>query len=340
MLKLNVVKIVTMKELLSTNDIVLLSFTRDLLGQEGIEHVVLDENMSILEGSVGILPLRIMVAEEDYHYASRIIAIEPSLQEKPLEDPIDKSLLTDDGFLNGAVDVYQLKDGFRSGIDAVLLGASVPDSGNLRVLDAGCGVGVVSLCIASRCLKAQIDGIEIEPKMAKIAEMNFERNELDDRLSLFNADLTQPISKLEKLGLARQSYDYVVANPPYYDEGAVINSKNPLKRRANSGDQMLLEEWMRFMTAMVVPGGKFLMIHLADKLPEILSVAERRFGEITVFPIFSKEGDPATRVIVRGRKGSKGPFKLLPGMVLHGDGDGFSRDASAILTAPLHLKID
>lgn len=65
-----------MKELVSTNDIVLLSFTQDLLSQEGIDYVVLDQHMSVMEGSIGILPRRIMVREEDFEYAAELLAAE------------------------------------------------------------------------------------------------------------------------------------------------------------------------------------------------------------------------------------------------------------------------
>ena len=50
-----------MTELLNTNDAVLISFATALLKSEGIEYVVFDANMSIVEGSIGILPRRLMV---------------------------------------------------------------------------------------------------------------------------------------------------------------------------------------------------------------------------------------------------------------------------------------
>lgn len=63
-----------MKQLLSTNDIVLLSFVQDLLSQGGIAHEVFDTNMSIVEGSIGVLPRRIMVADEDVDGARDLLA--------------------------------------------------------------------------------------------------------------------------------------------------------------------------------------------------------------------------------------------------------------------------
>jgi hypothetical protein len=53
-----------MEELLRSNDLVYLSFVRHVLDEEGIAYVQLDDHMSVMEGSIGILPRRIMVARE------------------------------------------------------------------------------------------------------------------------------------------------------------------------------------------------------------------------------------------------------------------------------------
>jgi hypothetical protein len=62
------------KELLRSNDLVLLSWLSALLADAGIEAVVLDEHTSVIEGSLGILPRRLMVADEDDHMARAVLA--------------------------------------------------------------------------------------------------------------------------------------------------------------------------------------------------------------------------------------------------------------------------
>lgn len=62
-----------MKELLRTNDVVLLSFLETRLRQAGIDPIVLDTNASIVEGSIGILPRRLMVIDEDFEPARRVV---------------------------------------------------------------------------------------------------------------------------------------------------------------------------------------------------------------------------------------------------------------------------
>lgn len=63
-----------MKELLRTNDAVIISFVQSLLKDAGIECLVADQNMSVLDGSIGILPRRMLVLEDDLDEAKRILA--------------------------------------------------------------------------------------------------------------------------------------------------------------------------------------------------------------------------------------------------------------------------
>ncbi len=62
-----------MRDLMVTNDPVLLSFVEVLLKGESIDTVVLDQNMSIVEGSIGIFPRRLSVLDEDWCAAARVM---------------------------------------------------------------------------------------------------------------------------------------------------------------------------------------------------------------------------------------------------------------------------
>ncbi len=63
-----------MIELLRTNDPVLISFATSVLLDAGIEHSVADSHMSVIEGSLGILPSRLLVADDRYGDARRLLA--------------------------------------------------------------------------------------------------------------------------------------------------------------------------------------------------------------------------------------------------------------------------
>ncbi|MFY9692788.1 MAG: DUF2007 domain-containing protein [Xanthobacteraceae bacterium] len=62
-----------MRELVRTNDAVLISAIEALLNGADIEHMVVDQNMSVLEGSIGIFPRRILVGEDQVQSARRLL---------------------------------------------------------------------------------------------------------------------------------------------------------------------------------------------------------------------------------------------------------------------------
>ena len=77
-----------MVELLRTNDPVLISWLTAELSREGIEAVVLDTHMSILEGSAAAIPRRVMVDDDDLPRAQRVLALADSIREGTV-DPLD-----------------------------------------------------------------------------------------------------------------------------------------------------------------------------------------------------------------------------------------------------------
>lgn len=64
---------VDMRELVMTNDLVLISYVEALLADQGIEAVVFDRNISLMEGSIGAFPRRVVVADEHWSRASRVL---------------------------------------------------------------------------------------------------------------------------------------------------------------------------------------------------------------------------------------------------------------------------
>ena len=62
-----------MKELFSTNDITKFVYAETILNSNDIVSFALDENISVLEGSIGVLPRRLMVLENDYEQALELL---------------------------------------------------------------------------------------------------------------------------------------------------------------------------------------------------------------------------------------------------------------------------
>ncbi|MCO5130960.1 MAG: DUF2007 domain-containing protein [Xanthobacteraceae bacterium] len=62
-----------MRELVRTNDVVLVSAIEALLNGADIHHLVLDQNMSVLDGSIGAIPRRILVGDDDNRAARQLL---------------------------------------------------------------------------------------------------------------------------------------------------------------------------------------------------------------------------------------------------------------------------
>ena len=62
-----------MREILRTNDAVLISAVAALLDGAAIGHLVVDQNMSVMEGSIGIFPRRVLVGDDDFAAARRLL---------------------------------------------------------------------------------------------------------------------------------------------------------------------------------------------------------------------------------------------------------------------------
>jgi tRNA1(Val) A37 N6-methylase TrmN6 len=247
----------------------------------------------------------------------------------PSPKTIKPELQTADDFLGGRITVLQPRKGHRSGSDAVWLQASVPAKKGESVLDAGAGVGVAGLCLLARVPGTRVTAIEIDSRLCALAEANAARNNLANHFTAIEADLSARGNSLQARGLAAGSYDHVMANPPYHAEGSVRTA--PERASAHVMNKGGLEAWMRFLVRMMAAKGTLTLIHLPERLPDLLSLLEGRCGGISVFPLFPIEGAPASRIIVQARKGSRAPMRLLPGLILHGPYGAYTPVAEAVL---------
>jgi tRNA1(Val) A37 N6-methylase TrmN6 len=256
------------------------------------------------------------------------------------------SATTDDAFLGGLVTIRQPKSGYRAGLDAVLLAATLEPNSTSRhrnVLDLGSGVGTVGLCIATRCPTTHVTLVEREADHVALAQHNIKTNGLSDRVRVIQADLASAQQAFESHDLRADFYDAVVANPPYHVEGRGTPAPDALKAASHAMPEATLETWVRFMTRCTKPGGTATLIHRADALTEILAAYTNRFGAIHMLPIQPRATEAANRVIVRGTKGSRAPLTLHPAFILH-ERDGtptqaahaILREGSAMMLANSH----
>jgi tRNA1(Val) A37 N6-methylase TrmN6 len=239
--------------------------------------------------------------------------------------------LTEDAFLGGKLNMLQPEKGYRAGIDAVFLGAAIPAKDGDTVFEAGIGVGVASMCLLQRCRNIHVTGIEVNARYAMMCEENAKRNGFDGHVNVIHADAKEALRKDLSTMPEHGTFAHAFANPPYFEDGKVTQSPSLLKAVAHSFGPDDLELWIKVMHHMVGLRGTVTLIHRAETLGKILSAMEDKFGDIRVAPLYAREGTAASRVIVQGVRGSKAPMQLLPGLILHGEGNSFTPDAEAVL---------
>jgi tRNA1(Val) A37 N6-methylase TrmN6 len=167
-------------------------------------------------------------------------------------------------------------------------------------------------------------GIELQPDLQQIAAANVARNALAGRVEILPGDLLQP-------PFPSESFDHVMTNPPYLTAPAATPPPHPERARAHV-EATALDAGLGSCLRMLAAGGSLTLIHSADRLDEILAGLAGSLGALAVFPLWPGErGKPARRVLVQGRKGSRAPLALLPGLVLHGPDGRFSAAAEAVL---------
>jgi tRNA1(Val) A37 N6-methylase TrmN6 len=233
-----------------------------------------------------------------------------------------------DAFLAGRLRLRQTERGHRAGTDAVLLAAAAPADTAGLLIDAGAGTGAVGLAATLRAPAARIGLVEIDPGTAALARENIAVNELAARVRLYEADLLSPASR-RAAGLVDEAADLVLTNPPYLDASRARVSPDPRRALAHVSAGGL-EPWLRACLALLRPGGELAMIHRADSLQDCLTNIGARLGALRILPVAARAGDPATRILLRGVKGSKAPLKLLSPLVLHEADGAFTDEAEAL----------
>jgi tRNA1(Val) A37 N6-methylase TrmN6 len=238
--------------------------------------------------------------------------------------------LSSDSLFGGRLRLTQPRRGHRAGTDAVLLAAAAGDVGAARVIDLGAGVGTVGLAVAQASPAARVRLVEREPALVQLARDNIAANGLDGRVEVVEADVLAPAAARRAGGLLPHSADMIVTNPPFFARGRVRASPHAGRRAAHVMDEEALDAWLRTAADLAAPDGRLVMIHEPAALQAILAGVAGRFGAIALKPVYPRAGEPATRVLIAGVKGSRAPLRLLDGLVLHERDGRFTAEAEAI----------
>jgi len=244
-------------------------------------------------------------------------------------DFVKHQTLTSDAFLGGRITVSQPQKGFRAGLDSVLLGAAV-GPGRKRLLDLGAGVGTAALVALAHGAERQALLVEANPELVLVAQGNLAANGFAERGSIVLLDVTAKGALRQAAGMGPDSFDTVIANPPFFDATGGTLPPSPGRAAARHMAPEGIEAWVRSAAAALKPGGEAIFIHRAAALPDLLAAFEGRFGALTILPIAARQADAAQRVLLRGIKGSRAPLRLSAPLVLHEAGQAFRPALKAI----------
>lgn len=238
---------------------------------------------------------------------------------------------TEDLFLDGKVRLIQPVEGYRAATDPVLLAASIPARSGQKVLDIGCGVGAASFCLRARVQGLKIWGLELQEQLWQIALENRRLNQAEDDIEFIHGDLLD-----RNLDLPFQSFDHVMANPPYFEAGSINSPPNDIKATAHVEGDARLNSWVDFALRMVKPKGTITFILRTERLEDLLLAIRGRLGELTLFPIWSHDpvlpqAKPAKRFILSGRPNLRSPMQISPGLVIHEADGNYRQQAQDIL---------
>lgn len=246
-----------------------------------------------------------------------------------------------DRFHRGKFELFQLKGpGHRSGMDAMLLGASLQKGAKGVVADLGAATGAAGFAAISQHDDLNVLLVEQRKDLCDLVgkSLQLESNRrFKDRVEVLCADVTLSGEKRSDAGLKENSVDHVIVNPPYNPPN-MRPSPDSGRASAHVMGEGGLDSWMRTASAILKPGGSFSLIYRTERLGEVIACARGRFGDLRVLPVFSKEKESAKRIIVRGKQGSKAPLSIVPGIVMHGNDGTPSQQGVAVLNGQALLN--
>ncbi|MGD9950804.1 MAG: tRNA1(Val) (adenine(37)-N6)-methyltransferase [Desulfobulbus sp.] len=202
--------------------------------------------------------------------------------------------MTRDTLFAGELICNQPVKGYRFSIDAVLAAQfSLPKRGQ-RVLDLGCGCGIIGLILAYRIPGLVVHGVELQSELASLARNNILANGFASRMEILEGDVCSLNQVVEA-----ESYDHVFCNPPYGTaDGGRINphSQAAFARHELNGS---LEDFIRAAAFSVRNRGHVVFIYPARRGATLLQILfHHRLTPKRMQPIYSYPGPNSARLLL------------------------------------------
>lgn len=227
--------------------------------------------------------------------------------------------------LNG-LKLIQKKDGFRFGVDAVLLANFAKVKKNGTVIDLCSGTGIIPFILAGKTEAKKITGIEIQEDMVEMANRSVEFNYLNERVQFINKDL-KDINGMKSL----EKVDVVTVNPPYKLANSGI--LNPKDKMAIARHEVCctLEDVIRTSRTLLKDNGRLFMVHRPERLVDILSLMR----EYKIEPKRIRMVHPSAKkapniVLIEGQRDGGRFFKWEDPLYVHNEDGSYTEEIDKI----------
>ncbi len=234
-----------------------------------------------------------------------------------------------DAIGEGEVRLLQRRDGYRFNLDAVLLaefamGARAGERPT-RVVDLGCGCGVIALLLKSRRPAWEVSALELQPSLASLARRNARLNALEVRV--VEGDLRAPAVELGR------DFELVVANPPYFAATAGHPSVDAEKAAARHDLSASPVDLAQAAKRLVKSSGALCVVYPAGRLPRLLeALSAARLVPARWRSVHPRAHAPAGVVLVEARPDARRPLVIEPPLVVHEADGAFGPEVQRMLS--------
>lgn len=230
-----------------------------------------------------------------------------------------------DDLMRSGRKIIQNEAEFCFSMDSVLIAHFPKFKKKFKVLDLGTGTGVIPLLIADEVEK--IFAIELNKKMFETAKRNVELNNLSEKISVVEGDY-----RLHRKIFSAESFDLVIANPPYVPvKNGEVNKLHGVAR-ARHEFTATLEDVVTAARYVLKFHGSFCMIHLASRLCEIIDALHRHQFEMKrlqlIQPKLNREANLIMFEVIVG--GKAGNLKILPPLIVHEENNSYTDEIKKI----------
>ena len=209
--------------------------------------------------------------------------------------------------------IIQNPERFCFGMDAVLLSGFARAKKQERCLDLGCGNGIIPILMEAKTEGKHFTGLEIQPESADMAKRSVALNGLQDRIDIVEGDI-KDASKI----FGASSFHVVTTNPPYMTAQHGLTNVYEAKTIARHELLCNLEDIIRESARLLMPGGRFYMVHRPFRLAEIISLMVQYRMEPKrmrlVYPYVDREPN---MVLIEGLRGGKSRMTVEKPLIVY-----------------------